>query len=183
MPADMSHTPIQDATSQDFTPGATPTPGTMPTATETGLQNTKWSMYQIGLGVAFEYPSEWKTVSKDSDWVLFSAQKDLVRVAVDHLAPENSVLMNPPDAQGTNEGGYEVLWEKPISTDNAKGLEFIWGQSLDNRLDGHRFLYAIYYSEQYELQVTMSMEADIISVHSDKFNIFERMVQSARIGP
>jgi hypothetical protein len=160
-----------------------PTPSPILTVTQPALQNIKLATYRFDLGVAFEYPSEWRTVSKDTDWILFSVHEDLMRVAVQHLASENSVLRNPPDTWGTNEGGYEVLWEKPISLENAQGLEFIWGQSSDNPLAGHRYLYAIFYSEEYELQVTLSMESAIISVDSDKFNIFEHMVQSVRIGP
>ena len=182
-PADIPNPPPKDATSESFTPILVATTSPMPTAAETRLKNIEWSMYRFGLGVVFEYPSEWKTVSKDTDRVLFSAQKDLVRVAVDHLPIANSVLLNPPDAQGTNEGSYDVLWEKPISMENAKGFEFIWGESGDNPHAGHRYLYAIYYSEKHELQVTLSMEADIISVGSDKFDIFEKMAQSVRIDP
>jgi len=80
-----------------------------------------------------------------------------------------------------NEGRYEVLWERPISIENADGLEFIWGIPAENQIGG--FLIAIYYSELHELEVRLSTDAASIPTESDKFDVFEYMVESVRIAP
>lgn len=89
--------------------------------------------------------------------------------------------MTDPHSWGPNEGGYEVLWEKPISIQDADGLEFIYGIPSDNPVSG--WLTAIYYSEKHGLEVRLDSFADTIPTESNKYNIFEHMVKSVRIAP
>jgi hypothetical protein len=89
--------------------------------------------------------------------------------------------MTDPHSNVPNEGRYEVLWEKPISVENAEGLEYIWGIPADNQIGG--ILTAIYYSEQHQIQVVLRTDADAIPTESNKFGVFEYIVQSVRIAP
>lgn len=162
-----------------------PTPSLLPTSIPTAplvtrldIENIKWATYKFSAGVTFEYPSEWIIISQDVNWVWFSGYGENVRVNVYDRPAERKAVANP-HTWGTNEGGYEVLWEKPISIENAAGLEFIWGQPSNDQIAG--YLYAIYYSEQHELDVRLSTDSDTITIDSDTFRAFEHMVQSVRI--
>jgi len=146
--------------------------------TQPDIENIKWATYRFDIGVTFEYPSEWTILSKDIDSVRFSGYENNMRVAVYDRLVEDRAVANP-HTWGPNEGGYEVLWEKPISIENADGLEFIWGRPSDNEVAG--YLKAIYYSEQYELDVRLSTDSDNITIDSDTFSVFEYMVQSVRM--
>ena len=103
-----------------------------------------------------------------------------VRVTVEHRPLEDKEITNP-HTWAPNEGSYEVLWEKPITVENAQGLEFIWGIPAENQIGGS--LIAIYYSEQHELEVRLSTDADDIPTESNRFAVFEHMVQSVQIAP
>ena len=164
-------------------PTASPIPTSTPTSTlvaQPAFENIKWATYGFDVGVTFEYPSDWITDSNDTDRVLLSGYESQVRVEVYNRPLEDRAVADP-HSWGPNEAGYKILWEKPISIENAAGLEFIWGRRRD---DGStRYLSAIFYSAQYELDVRLKMEIDTLPPPVDKFRVFEHMVQSVRIGP
>ena len=85
-----------------------------------------------------------------------------------------------PHNWNTN-GGWGLLWERPISIENAEGHEVIYGTPHDNQVSG--LLIANYYSEKPALEVRFFSHADMIPTESDKFAIFEHMIQSVKIAP
>ncbi|MEJ5309155.1 MAG: hypothetical protein WHX52_05250 [Anaerolineae bacterium] len=106
--------------------------------------------------------------------------------------PRKERAITDPHSWEGNEGGYKVHWEKKISIESAEGLEFVWGAVLDNQWDTAPSLEAVYYSEQYELDIRLSTAFDIPYLElmqssdpagaiSARFGIFEHMVQSIRI--
>ena len=160
------------------------TPTFIPTITpiiQPVFEDIKWNVYRFDKGVTFEHPSEWNINIQAMDFVRFSVYEgNSVRAEVYDRPVEDSTVTNP-HSWGSNEGGYEVLWEKPISIEQANGLEFIWGQQNDRQVAGE--LIVILYSEQYELDVRLVMEAATIPTNADKFRVFEHMVQSIRLTP
>ena len=179
--------PTKYATSPSLARTIVPIPSLTPTSvptvtlvTQPAFENIKWAKYRLDFGITFEYPAEWITVIEITDWVKFSGYEGPVRVEVYTRPVEDRAVANP-HSWGTNEGGYEVLWEKPISVENAEGLEFVWGQPSDNQVVG--YLYAILYSERYELDVRLVMEAATVPTNTDQFRVFEHMVQSVRFAP
>jgi len=147
------------------------------------LEEIKWATYIFGVGVSFEYPEDWIVRYSQEDSVEFLGFPHLpynVRVDVYHRPIKDKAIADP-HTWVPNEGRYEVLWERPISIENADGLEFIWGIPAENQIGG--FLIAIYYSELHELEVRLSTDAASIPTESDKFDVFEYMVESVRIAP
>jgi hypothetical protein len=149
--------------------------------TQPSIEDIKWATYVFDVGVSFEYPQ---------DWIIMASQEDEDSVAffaISYLPYNLSVdvyhrpAMTDPHSAVPNEGGYEVLWEKPISIENAHGLEYIWGIPADNHIGG--VLIAKYHSEQYELEIILRTDADAIPTESNKFSVFEYIVQSVRIAP
>ena len=119
--------------------------------------------------------------SSKEDSVEFFGFDYNVRVDV-YDRPVKDRAIADPHTWGPNEGSYEILWEKPISIENADGLDIIWGiPNVTNQIGG--VLLAIYYSEQRELQVNLRTDADTIPTDTNRFSIFEHMVQSVRIAP
>ena len=173
-----------------------PTQATMPTSsmtptsppsvivvTQPVLEDINWATYVFDAGVSFEYPADCIIVSSQEDSVEFFGLPYLpynVRVNVYARSVEDKAITDP-HSWVPNEGNYEVLWEKPIAIENATGLEFIWGVPADHQIGG--VLTAIYYSEQHELDVRLATDADSIPTDSDKYDVFEYMVQSVRIAP
>ena len=159
-----------------------PTTSENPVATQPALEDIKWATFAFDAGVSFEHPSTWTMISSQDDSVEFSgfASFPYLRVEVYHRPIEEKTIGDPHSWQ-PNEGGYEILWEKSISIENAEGLEFIWGTPADNQLGAT--LNAMYYSEQHELEVRLSTNTDSTSTQSDAFKLFERIVQSVRITP
>lgn len=168
--------------SKTITPTVKLTPTSTPNVsvvTQPVLADIEWAIYMFDAGVSFEYPHDWIIMASQEDSVEFLGFPYLpynVRVNIYHRE-----AMTDPHSAVPNEGRYEVLWEKPISIENADGLEFIWGIPAGNQIGG--ILNAIYYSEQHQIQVVLSTDADIIPTESNKFSVFEYMVQSVRICP
>lgn len=145
------------------------------------LDDIKWATYVFDAGVSFEYPH---------DWIIMASREgeDSVEFFVTSYLPYNVSVdvyhrpaMTDPHAGIPNEGGYEVLWEKPISIENADGLEYISGIPADQHIGG--VLFAKYFSEQYKLEIILRTDADAIPTEANKFSVFEYMVQSVRIAP
>ena len=163
-------------TSSSMTPTFNPT---VIAVTQPALDDIKWATYVFDAGASFEYPYDWIMISSREDSVEFFATAYLpynVKVDVYH----RQAWANPHSGV-PNEGGYEVLWGKPISIENADGLEYIWGIPADNQIGG--VLTAIYYSKQHQIQVVLRTDADTIPTESNKFSVFEYIVQSVRIAP
>ena len=119
--------------------------------------------------------------SSSEDSVEFFGFDYNVRVDV-YDRPIKDKALADPHTWVPNEGRYEIRWEKPISIENANGLEFIWGipnATQTSQVGG--LLIAIYYSEQHALEVRLQTDADTIPTGSNRFSIFEHMVQSVRI--
>jgi hypothetical protein len=74
-----------------------------------------------------------------------------------------------------------LLWERPISVENADGYEVIYGAPSDHQVNG--LLIANYYSEKHALEVRFFTFADMLPTESDRFAIFEHMIQSVQIAP
>jgi len=161
-----------------MTPTLTPT---VIAITQPALHDIKWATYVFDAGVSFEYPHEWIIMAsrEDEDSVEFFATAYLpYNVSVDIYQRQ---AWDNPHSGVPNEGGYEVLWEKPISIENADGLEYIWGIPANNQIGG--VLTAIYYSKQHQIQVVLRTDADAVPTESNQFSVFEYMVQSVRIAP
>jgi len=149
--------------------------------TQPALDNIKWATYVFDAGVSFEYPHDWIIMAsrEDEGSVEFFATAYLpYNVSVDIYQRQ---AWDNPHSGVPNEGGYEVLWQKPISIENADGLEYIWGIPANNQIGG--VLTAIYYSKQYQIQVVLRTDADAVPTASNQFSVFEHMVQSVRIAP
>ena len=158
------------------------------------VESIDWVTYVFTAGVSVEYPSGWAIVPSVYDFVDFrppTGGNYSVRLEVYDRPLQNRATADPHSWEG-NEGGYEVHWEKPISIQNADGLEFIWGVIRDNQWEGLPFLMAVYYSEQYELDVRLTTAFDSQSAEmaqtlgltdtiSTNFGIFDHMVQSVHI--
>jgi len=175
---------ISPSQSNTTTPSFSMTPTLTPTViaiTQPALDDIKWATYVFDAGVSFEYPHEWIIMAsrEDEDSVEFFATAYLpYNVSVDIYQRQ---AWDNPHSGVPNEGGYEVLWEKPISIENADGLEYIWGIPANNQIGG--VLTAIYYSKQHQIQVVLRTDADAVPTESNQFSVFEYMVQSVRIAP
>jgi len=183
-PGDLAITPSVRVTTEPTTSidsGILSPPATM-SVPQPAFEDIKWTTFTFDAGVSFAYPSTWTIISSQGDSVEFSGFSSIpyLRVEANHLPIEEKAIGDPHSWQ-PNEGGYEILWEKPISIENAKGLEFIWGTPADDQLSA--MLIAIYYSEQHELEVRLSTNSERTPSESDSFNVFEYMVQSVRIAP
>jgi hypothetical protein len=168
--------------SPTITLASVPTPAEI-VVTQPALRKMKWATYVFDAGVSFQYPADGIVVSSQEDSVEFLETPYLpynVKVNVYHR-PAKDKAVTDPHSWGANEGGYKILWEKPIAIEGADGLEFIWGIPADKKIGG--VLYAIYYSKQRELEVRLRTDADIVPDKSNKFGVFEYMVQSVQIAP
>lgn len=163
----------------------TPSPTLTPTPTAIkppALEDIKWSTYEFPIGVSFEYPTDWLMVHNQEYFVEFTFPYFPWNVsAYIFERPMKDKALADPHTWNSNEGVYELLWERPISIENADGLEFIYGTPSDNQVSG--LLIANYYSEKHALEVRFFSVADMIPTESDKFAIFEHMIQSVRIAP
>jgi hypothetical protein len=170
---------------------ATVTETPVPTLTPTGIvitppafEEIKWAPYEFQVGASFEYPSDWfiNSITRQEDFVEFVFPYSPYNLSARVFdLPVNDKAMTDPHSWGANEGGYELLWEKPISIQDASGLEFIWGVPSDNPVGG--WLTAIYYSEKHGLMLRLDTFAHAIPTESNNYNIFEHIVQSVHIGP
>jgi hypothetical protein len=168
----------------------------IPTATRSEI--TEWTTYVLTNGVTVDYPTGW-TVELIPTAVYFNPpimrnpydNYSNVILEVHHLSLQDRRIADPHSWE-PNEGGYEVLWEKPISIDSAEGLEFVWGEVHDNLGETAPMLHAIYYSKRYELDISIFTGFDQRSISSiqeigftdtisSRFGVFEHMVQSVRI--
>jgi hypothetical protein len=185
-----TQTPLPLPTS---TPASTPTPlAQVPIATE-------WLTYTHESGVTIQYPANWQIRSNPTyGQVVFGIQLDEAfipnyRVVLDvyHRPLKDRAIANPYTWQ-PNEGGYEVHWAKPISVDEASGLEFVWGGYYEHKWDTQPTLNAIYYSERYELDVRLVTSIDDRSIElietdgftdtiASRFGVFEHMMKSLEI--
>jgi len=95
----------------------------------------------------------------------------------------------PPNLTDEGETGCKTVWFKPIRVPDAEGFEII-GSSFDRSCS---FLLAKYYSEEYKVGVWLEttinshiwdpeLSSKIESTMKD-YEIFEHMVESARIAP
>ena len=160
---------------------------------------TDWLTYTHKSGVSIQYPANWQ-VSADPTYniVEFGIQLDEAfipsyRVVLDvYDRPRPDRAIANPYAWRPNEGGYKVHWAKPISIEAASGLEFVWGLYDDHRWDARPELYAIYYSEKYELDLRLCASIDDGSIGlietngftatiPSRFAVFEHMMNSMKI--
>ena len=180
-----------------------PLPTSTPAPTSTPLPQvpiaTEWLTYTHESGVSIQYPANWQ-VNTDPSYgtVVFGIRLDEAfipsyRVVLDvyDRSHKARAIANPYTWQ-PNEGGYEVHWAKPISIEAASGLEFVWGPYYDHRWDARPELFAIYYSEKYELDVRLSTPIDDGSIGlierngftdtiPSRFVVFEHMMKSVKI--
>jgi hypothetical protein len=183
-------------------PTLTTVPTTIPTTIPPFPITRDWLTYVHPNGVSIQYPKNWQIEPNpkyyyvdfrlaDSEEIILSNYR--IRLEVFARSPKDKESTNPYNWQ-PNEGGYEVHWAKPISIDSASGLEFVWGsiRQYDHTWDSKPYLYAIYYSEQYELAISLwtifdSESLDLVATNgftntiSSRFNVFEYMAQSIQI--
>ncbi len=180
-----------------------PPPTSTPASTSTPLPQVPiaadWLTYTHKSGVSIQYPANWQVSAYPSySSVVFGIQLDEAlipgyRVVLDvyDRSHKDRAIADPYTWQ-PNEGGYEVHWAKPISIEAASGLEFVWGLYYDHRWDTRPELYAIYYSEKYELDVRLSTPIDDGSIGlietngftdtiPSRFLVFEHMMKSVKI--
>ena len=157
-------------------------------------ESIEWTTYVFMGGVSIEHPSDWTVDLYNENCVYFrppSGDEHSIRLEVYDRPLEYRAIADPHSWEG-NEGGYEVHWEKPISIEDAEGLEFVWGAILDNQWDTVPSLQAIYYSERHEMDIRLSTVFDVPYLEltqwsspadaiSARFGIFEHMVRSVRI--
>ena len=164
---------------------ATPSPTLTPTPTvinPPALEDIKWSTYESFAGVSFEYPTDWLLIVHNQEYFVeftFPYFPWNVSVYVFDRPLKDKSFADPHNWNPND--GKEVLWERPISIENANGLEFIYGTPSDNQVSG--LLIANYYSEKHALEVRFFCFADMIPTESDKFAIFEHIIQSVQIAP
>jgi len=154
--------------------------------------------------VAFQYPVGWQvritreladeisgTFESPSYDAILAPNYHRVRFNIYDRPFEQRDVANPSTWQ-PNEGGFEVLWAKPITITAAGGVEFVWGSHWQQEAPPR--LYAIYYSEQYELDIRLSTAMDNESLQIAKtrgftdtvaarFAFFEHIVDNIRITP
>jgi len=164
---------------------AIPKPTLPPTLTAIkppALEDINWLTYESSTGVSFEYPTDWLLIVHNQEYFVefsFPYFPWNVSVYVFYRPLKDKSLADPHNWNPND--GKEVLWERPISIKNADGLEFIYGTPSDNEVSG--FLIANYYSEKHALEVRFFSFADMIPTESDKFAIFEHIIQSVQIAP
>jgi hypothetical protein len=180
-------TPTIRVLSPSATAFATPTPSPKLPLTPTAikppaLEDIKWSTYESSAGVSFEYPTDWLLIVHNPEYfVEFTFPYFPWNVSFYIFdRPLKDKSFTDPHNWNPNDG-KEVLWERPISIENANGLEFIYGTPSDNQVSG--LLIANYYSEKHALEVRFFSFADMIPTESDKFAIFEHVIQSVQIAP
>jgi len=180
-------TPTILVLSPSATAFATPIPSPILTPTPTAikppaLEDIKWSTYEFPVGVSFEYPSDWFMVHNQEYFVEFTFPYFPWSVSTYIFdRPLKDKAIADPHTWNSNEGVYELLWERPISIENADGFEVIYGTPSDNQVSG--LLIANYYSEKHALEVRFYGHADMIPTGSDKYDIFEHIIQSVQIAP
>jgi len=147
--------PIEEATSLPDTP--------LPLASVTAshlITQTVWATYVFSSGVSVDYPSTLvvqpqarnSPISPESVWLVPTVES-LGQYSVEVLVygrPHRDRDIANPFTWSPNEGGYEVRWAKPITVTDAQGYTFLWGND-----DRPQFLYSIYYSDRYELDVRL----------------------------
>ena len=168
----------------------------MPTVTE-------WYTYRSPSGVSIEYPAFWQVYTigtPDSVAFRLDAAKEISIFYWINIDIYNRPIQDrdtaDPHTWYPNEGGYEILWERPIIIDNLPGVEFAWGtyKNDERRWRNMPTLMAILYSEQYQLDIRLTAgfneeTADLALVEGfdkvigEKFTVFEYMLQSIRIEP
>ncbi len=182
---------------------ALPLPTSSPAPTPTPFPQvpiaTGWLTFTHESGVSLQYPANWQVRSNPSyNMVVFGIQLDegfipSHRVVLDVYgrSHKDRAITNPYTWQ-PNEGGYEVHWANPISIAVASGLEFVWGSYYDRKWDTRPTLYAVYYSEKFELDVRLSTSIDDGSIKlietngftdtiASRFAVFEHMMKSVYI--
>lgn len=138
----------------------------LPTLTPTpSLRIAEWNTYYHPSGVSLLYPANWevKVVEQPIGYplVAFSTQKGSdpqvsdagVSLEVYDRLPEQRQVTDPY-SWPANEGGYEVQWADPLCTRKAEGSLFVWSPDILNI----GYLYAIYYSEPYHLDIRLTMQ-------------------------
>lgn len=203
--------PTQSST-PTFTQAATPitiplqtnTPESTVTPTSTLLPPfpvvKEWATYTFSfrdVEVSIQYPADWQVnPSKNSDQITiqiffgldaaFGISRNYGYLLHIYKRPIADRHITDPHTWEPNEGGYKVLWEKPVKVDDLTGGEFVRGTDLLGSLDG------ILYSEEYELDIRLSGELDHIdekevieigydNIIQEKFYVFEYMLQSIRV--
>jgi hypothetical protein len=156
----------------------------------------EWSTYTVpfgDVGVSIQYPADWQ-VNPINNFDQISFHLDAAREISRNYGYQLYIYkrliadrhFTDPHTWEPNEGGYKVLWEKPIKVDGLTGVEFVWGPDILGSLEG------ILYSQEYELDIRLSgsldhiAEKDVIEIGYDNiiqehFHIFEYMLQSIRV--
>ena len=190
------------AISANLTQAASPLATAAPTPILQVPVVSEWLTYTHESGVSVEYPAQWQVQpNPPAGTVLFGIQLDEAyipshRVILDVFdRPLKDRAITDPYTWQPNSGGYEVQWAKPISVENASGLEFVWSSYPDQTGQiSPSFLQANYYSDEYELDIRLStsIEGDslelietigITDTIASRFAVFEHMVNSVKVNP
>lgn len=189
------------------------TPTLLPTTTPTVVQApiaATWTGFTYNIAneafLYLEYPTDWQVTvystmpaaSQPPSQPVFPAIKffyptgEKFSIRVDNYAVNLNVYHRPPQEKDianphtwdASKIDYQILWEKPLSTQEANGLIFVWGPDLS--------LNGIYYNEKYQVDVRFATNIDNDSLLiaetqgftqtiAQRFQVFEHMVNSVRI--
>ncbi len=168
---------------------------------------SKWQKYiHSATGVSFDYPANWSArVENDpgSYRITFSDPDHpfgfSVEVSISWVSPENaqSMIGKPPSVPG--EGGYALVWNKPLSTP-LPGWEYIVGpypEGVDTPAPGDyaaQYLNVLYVDQQRGCTIEFHADFDYESFMqarkegfeesvSERFAYFEHMAGSVTINP
>jgi hypothetical protein len=153
----------------------------------------EWSTYTFPFGdvvVSIQYPVDWQ-VSPINNFDQINFYLDSARGISRNYGYQLQMYKRPiadrhvtdPHTWEPNEGGYKVLWEKPLKVGDLTGVEFVWGGP---------YLYGILYSQKYELDIRLAGELDHIdekdvietgydNIIQEHFQVYEYMLQSIRV--
>lgn len=190
------------------TPTATATSTLFPSPTQTNTNTpipilpvvTEWLTYTYPITTAvltIQYPSNWQVhPNYESDIVSFTLDNAIDNsnkhyllpyyvVALEvYQRPSKYISVTNPHTWEPNEGGYTVIWERPIQIQKGKlsGIEFMWGTGSPESLN------AIIYDPQAELDIRLRtffnsegieyINAEGYEAVLDRYWVFEYMLHS-----
>jgi len=162
-----------------------------------------WPVYTFPIGASVDYPAGWSYAPDVYDEVQYSVSffaletdGSPVRVEVYHRPVSERDVADPFTWQ-PNQGGYEVHWSRPITSEQGlAGIEFVWGAYVEARQewDTPPQWMAVYYSPEDELDVRLSAFFDqaaldllersgVTETVAAHFALPRRMAQSVQLYP
>jgi hypothetical protein len=124
---------------------------------------TEWASYTSASGISMIYPSSWLVKSVMPS----SGLEEIILVSQDgkewiysSITRQTSAEYNQEALldQPTGDTGYQALWPQAIRIGNFDWVVFVWGQLLDDKLDGSPFLVMQTYSAEHELKIRLGTD-------------------------